>query len=206
MSSARDDTPAAVTEALEQVAAGDGAAGKRLLALVYGELKRLAASKLAGQARGHTLQPTALVHEAWMRLLGGPAGQAAYRDRGHFFSAAGSAMRSILVDHARRKHADKRGGGARRVGAELPGSGLDGLSVQGEGGIALDAPERVLAVHEALERLVADFPRAAQVVELLFFAGLTAEEAAAVLDVSERTVKRDWRFARAWLSKAMDGA
>jgi len=180
----------AVTRALAEVRDGSPRADTRLLALVYDELKRLAAAKLGRRAPVHTLEPTALVHEAYLRLLGG--GKApSYRDSAHFFTAAAAAMRSILVDHARRKGAGKRGGGALRVTLH-PGL------------VGADAPEeRILQVHEALERLATEHARAAQVVELLFFAGLSAEEAAQVLGVSDRTVKRDWRFGRAWLLRAM---
>ncbi len=182
-----------VTRALAAVSAGVPRADTRLLELVYGELKRIAAAKMAGQDPAHTLQPTALVHEAYLRLLGRAAGAPAFRDGAHFFTAAAAAMRSILVDHARRKQAEKRGGGAGHVTLhpDLVG-GSDPL-------------EKILQVHEALGGLAADHPRPARVVELLFFAGLSVEEAAGVLGVSDRTVKRDWRFARACLLRAMEG-
>ena len=181
--------PQELTRLLADVAKGVAEAEPRLLRHVYGELKRMAAAKMADQGEAHTLQPTALVHEAYLRLLGSPARSASYRDRSHFFAAAAAAMRSILVDHARRKTADKRGGAARAVTLhpELVGNA--------------DSLERVLQVHEVLDPLSEEHPRPARVVELLFFAGLSVEEAAGVLAVSDRTVKRDWRFARAWLLK-----
>jgi RNA polymerase sigma factor (TIGR02999 family) len=185
--------PSELTRALAAVSAGVPQADTRLLELVYGELKRIAAAKMAGQRPGHTLQPTALVNEAYVRLLGSPAGTPAFRGSAHFFTAAAAAMRSILVDHARRKQAQKRGAAEARItlNADMVGSA--------------DPLARILEVHEALERFSADHQRAARVVELLFFAGLSAEEAAGVLGVSERTIKRDWRFARASLLRAMEG-
>ena len=180
-----------VTRVLDEVARGTPEADTHLLRLVYGELKRIAVAKMAGQSSDHTLQPTALVHEAYLRLLGRGAGDADYADRAHFFTAAAAAMRSILVDHARRKAAAKRAALGPRVTLhpELVGDE--------------DPLERVLQVHEALERMAHDHPRTARVVELLFFAGLTAEEAASALGVSDRTVKRDWRFGRAWLARTL---
>jgi RNA polymerase sigma factor (TIGR02999 family) len=183
--------PGDVTRVLADVSRGVPQAQTRLLAVIYGELKRIAGTKLAGQGRAHTLQPTALVHEAYLRLLGSPADPRAYRDRAHFFNAAAAAMRSILVDHSRRKRAEKRGGVVERLTLhpELAGD--------------REPFERILQVHDALDRLAASHARAARVVELLFFAGLSVEEAAGVLAVSDRTVKRDWRFGRAWLLRAM---
>jgi RNA polymerase sigma factor (TIGR02999 family) len=184
-------SPAEVTRVLASVAQGAPEADTRLLQLVYAELKRLAAAKMAGQGVAHTLQPTALVHEAYMRLLGAPSGVPAFSDSSHFFTAAAAAMRSILVDHARRKQAAKRGGDAVRVTLHP--------DLAGE----RDELANVLSVHEALDGLRADHERIARVVELLFFAGLSVEEAAEVLGMSSRTVKRDWRFGRAWLLEAM---
>jgi RNA polymerase sigma factor (TIGR02999 family) len=182
-----------VTRILADVSRGVPRAETRLLAAIYGELKRIAGAKMGARAAGHTLQPTALVHEAYLRLLGGAASPRAYKDSAHFFTAAAAAMRSILVDHARRKRADKRGGGAESVTLHPD--------------LASDAEplERILQVHEALDRLAADHARAAKVVELLVFAGLSVEEAASALGVSDRTVKRDWRFGRAWLLREMEG-
>ena len=180
-----------VTRVLAQVSEGVPEADVRLLQVVYGELKRIAASKMAAQEPGHTLQPTALVHEAYLRLLGGAADSRAFRDSAHFFTAAAAAMRSILVDHARRKNALKRGGDLAAVAMHPDLVGTE------------DPFERILMVNEVLDGLARDHPRAAKAVELLFFAGLSVEEAAGVLDVSDRTVKRDWRFGRAWLLRAM---
>lgn len=183
--------PSAVTRALADVERGLPQADTRLLQLVYVELKRLAAAKMRVQEPGHTLQPTALVHEAYMRLVGGLAGAPAFRDSAHFFSAAAAAMRSILVDHARRRRAQKREAGLARVTLHPDLCGVG------------DPLEVILQVHELLEDFARDHARAAKVVELLFFSGLGIEPAAAVLGVSARTVKRDWRFARAWLLRAM---
>ncbi len=180
-----------VTQVLSDVSRGVPEADARLLRIVYAELKRIATAKMAAQGAAHTLQPTALVHEAYLKLLGGPAPPRAFQDSSHFFTAAAAAMRSILVDHARRKRAEKRGGGGPRVTLH---PGLVG---------AADACERILQVHEVLDRFAAEHARAAKVVELLFFAGLSIEEAAGALGVSDRTVKRDWRFGRAWLLRAM---
>ena len=183
-----------VTRALAQVSEGAPEADARLLQLVYAELKRMAAARMAGERPEHTLQPTALVHEAYVRLLGDTAGVRAFHDSAHFFGAASAAMRSILVDHARRKKALKRGDGgvAVTLHPDLMGAG--------------DPLDRILQVHDALDRLGAEHPRTAKVVELLFFSGLTADEAAGVLGVSDRTVKRDWRFGRAWLLRHMEEA
>ncbi len=180
-----------VTRILGEVAAGDPDADRRLLELVYDELKRIARAKMAGQHPGHTLQPTALVNEAYLKLLGGSPKAASFHDSSHFFTAAAAAMRSVLVDHARRKGAEKRGGGAARITLHP--------DLQGES----DPLERVLQVHDVLDGLAEAHPRPARVVELLFFGGLTAEEAASVLSVSDRTIKRDWSFGRAWLLRAM---
>ena len=185
--------PAGVTQVLADVHRGVPEADARLLDLVYGELKRLAGAKMGAQSPAHTLQPTALVHEAYVRLLGVQSGVPEYRDSSHFFTAAAAAMRSILVDHARRKQAAKRGGGGLRVTLHP--------DLVGE----RDPSTRILQVNDLLDRLRIEHDRAAETVELLFFAGLSVDEAAAVLGVSGRTVKRDWRFGRAWLLKAMGG-
>ena len=190
--SERSPEPANVTRILEQLSAGAPEADTRLLEIVYGELKRIAGARMAVQAPGHTLQPTALVHEAYMRLLGGMASGAAFRDSAHFFTAASAAMRSILVDHARRKGARKRGGEAARV--DLPPDLVSGA----------DPFERILQVHEALELLTASHARVGRTVELLFFAGLSQSEAAGVLGVSQSTVERDWCFGRAWLLRIIE--
>jgi RNA polymerase sigma factor (TIGR02999 family) len=180
-------SPGEITLLLQRVEAGDATANDRLLSLVYAQLHALAAAKMAHESSGHTLQPTALVHEAWLRL-GGDA-QPAWRNRAHFFGAAAEAMRRILVESARRKQALRHGGGQERVDADDPL-------------LALAAPEtaaQVLAVHDALDRLAMHDARKAELVKLHYFAGLTLEEAAQVLGVSEPTAKRDWAYARAWL-------
>jgi RNA polymerase sigma factor (TIGR02999 family) len=180
-----------VTLILQQIESGDPRAQDRLLELVYGELRRLAAAKLSREYAAQTLQPTALVHEAWLRL-GGDA-QPAWENRAHFFGAAAEAMRRILIDRARKRQAVRHGGGLQRV--DLDGTGME---VAGPGG-----DDELLAVSEALERLAAEHPRKAQLVKLRYFAGLTIEQAAATLGVSAPTAKRDWAFARAWLYQAI---
>ena len=158
-----------------------------LLPQGYAELRRLAASKLDRERPGQTLQATALVHEAWLRVQG-DSGQR-WDARRHFFAAAAEAMRRILIDNARRKQAIRHGGGLRRT--ELEADTLP---------IGNDAPdEELLAVHEALDALAAHDSRKAELVKLRYFAGLTLEETAAGLEISERTAKRDWAYARAWL-------
>jgi len=156
-----------------------------LLPLLYEELRKLAASKMAREAPGQTLQPTALVHEAWLRLVGGASSR--FNDRAHFFGAAAEAMRRILIDRARRKAAQRHGGGQQRVD-------IDEIEIA-----APAQDDELLAVNDALEKFAAlDAPKA-ELVKLRFFAGLTEEEAAGVLGVSEPTVKRWWAYARAWL-------
>lgn len=174
---------------LLQRAGDDTAAGEAVLPRVYEELRRLAGSQMGREHAGHTLQATALVHEAWMKLVG-PDGEAlAWDGRAHFFSAAAMAMRRILVDHARRVQSDKRGGGLRR-------QPLDGVDQ------AFDPDELdFVQLDVALTRLAEQDARAAKVVELRFFAGLSVEDTAQALDVSERTVAREWGVARAWLAR-----
>ena len=157
-----------------------------MLPLVYDELRKLAAAHMANEAPGHTLQPTALVHEAWLRLAG-DAGPAHFDNRGHFFAAAAEAMRRILIDSARRKEAQKRGAGLQRVN-------LDDVDVA-----AKADDTTLLRLDEALEKLAREDPPSAELVKLRFFAGLTTEQAAAALGISERTARRYWVFARAWL-------
>jgi RNA polymerase sigma factor (TIGR02999 family) len=177
-----------ITLVLQRIEQGDPGAGAELLPLVYEELRRLAAAKLAREAPGQTLQPTALVHEAWLRL--GGEGQPVWGGRAHFFAAAAEAMRRILLDNARRKRAIRHGGDLARVSAEA--TGLD-----------LAAPEardeELLLVNDALDALAAHDPRKAELVKQRYFVGLTLEEAAEVLGISHRTAKRDWAYARAWL-------
>jgi RNA polymerase sigma factor (TIGR02999 family) len=179
-----------VTRILSQIDAGDPSAAEQLLPLVYDELRKLAAAKLAHEKPGQTLQATALVHEAYLRLIG-PADANRWRDRGHFFSAAAEAMRRILVDQARRKNAEKRGGGGRRF--ELSEADR----------VVIHDPDTLLSVDEALERLGADDPGAVAVARLRLFAGLSIDEAAAALNVSRATAFRDWAYARAVLTAAL---
>jgi RNA polymerase sigma factor (TIGR02999 family) len=180
-----------VTQILAQIDSGDPQAAEQLLPLVYHELRKLAAAKLTHEKPGQTLQATALVHEAYLRLIG-PADDNRWRDRGHFFSAAAEAMRRILVDQARRKNADKRGGGGRRF--ELSEADR----------VIIHDPDTLLSVDEALQRLAADDPGAVAVARLRLFAGLSIEEAASALNVSRATAFRDWAYARAVLSAALE--
>jgi RNA polymerase sigma factor (TIGR02999 family) len=178
-----------VTRILRAIENGDAKAANELLPLVYQELRRLAAHKMAQEAPGHTLQPTALVHEAWLQLGGNE--QPTWQNRAHFFGAAAEAMRRILVDRAREKQALKRGGNLQRVG-------IDSVD------IALPMPEdELLIVDEALDRLAMVDTRAAEVVKLCFFVGLTQEEAARELGISASTAERRWGFARAWLLREL---
>lgn len=160
----------------------------QLLPLVYEELRRLAASKLAREAPGQTLQPTALVHEAWLRL--GGDGQPQWSNRAHFFAAAAEGMRRILIDNARRKRAVRNGGELAKVSADA--TGFDLAAPHGDDG-------ELLLVNEALDALAAHDPRKAELVKQKYFVGLTLEEAADVLGISHRTAKRDWAYAQAWL-------
>ncbi len=175
-----------VTRILERAQQGDPKAAEELLPLVYDELRRVAAARMNNASPGHTLQPTALVHEAWLRLVGSDS-EAQFQNRTHFFAAAAEAMRHILIDRARRKQALRHGGGQQRV--EL-------------GDIEIAAPtddEEILAVNDALERLALADPAKADLVKLRYFVGLTIEEAAAALGISQPTAKRRWALARAWL-------
>lgn len=183
-----DESPSNVTMLLQAAAQGDEQSAARLLPVVYQELRKLAASRLSKRADGNTLQPTALVHEAYLRLIGG--GDPGWQGRGHFFGAAARAMRDILVEQARRKARIKHGGGRDQVG-------LDDAEAEGPG-IAAPSDDMV-ALDEALRRLEAEDPRKGQIVNLRFFAGLTAEQTAEALGVSLGTVEREWRFVRAWL-------
>lgn len=184
-----------VTQILSQIERGDPSATGRLLPLVYEELRRLAAARLSREPAGQTLQPTALVHEAWLRLVGSPdAEDAGWNSRGHFFGAAAEAMRRILVENARRKHSLKQGGDWNRV--EL----RDGDAVASESR-AVD----LLMLDEALVRFESEDPQKALLVKLRYFGGLTLEEAAAAIDVSRATADRYWSYARAWLRVALSG-
>ncbi len=174
-----------VTQLLIAVEHGDAKAADELLPLVYEELRKLATCRMANEAPGQTLQPTALVHEAWLRLAG--AGNAGFESRAHFFGAAAEAMRRILIDRARRKRAQRHGGGQER---------LDIAEVE----IAAPAADdQLLAINEALDKLAVEHEQKAELVKLRFFVGLTIEEAAQVLRISEPTAKRWWAYARAWL-------
>ena len=176
-----------ITQILREISGGNQQGVEQLLSLVYTELKRIAAQKMAGEAPGNTLQPTALVHEAWLRMVGD--GDAQFENRAHFFSAAAEAMRRILVDSARRKRAVKRGSGAaheelheERLSQALP-------------------DEELLAVDEALELLTKEDPAAANLVKLRYFAGMTMNEAATTMGMSLRSAEALWTYARAWLRR-----
>ncbi len=176
-----------VTRLLDAAAAGDRQAASDLLPLVYDELRTLAAVRMAAEAPGHTLDATALVHEAYLKLVGDQQ----FDGRGHFFAAAAEAMRRILVDHARSRLAVKRGGG-NRVSVEL-----DHLSQR-------EPDSEILTVHEALDRLAEVEPNVAQLVVLRYFGGLTIPEAAQSLSISPRTADAWWAYARAWLAADLD--
>jgi RNA polymerase sigma factor (TIGR02999 family) len=181
-----------VTEILDAVAGGDPQAASQLLPLVYEELRRLAAIRLREEPAGHTLQPTALVHEAYLRLVG-TAEEPRWNSRGHFFGAAAQAMRRILVESARRKQRVKHGG-------ELQRMDLEDFDIP-----VTPPPEELLALDEALARLAAEDADAARVVDLHFFAGLSIEDTAEVLGVSRATAYRHWAYARAWLRCELGG-
>jgi len=176
---------------LQAIDRGEANVSEQLLPLVYDELRRLAAARMAHEAAGHTLQPTALVHEAWLRLVG--SNQQAWLNRAHFFGAAAEAMRRILIERARRKARLKRGGGQAPVDiSELE--------------LAAAMPDdKVLLVDEALERFRAEEPEKARVVMLKFFGGLTDREVAGILGITDRTVRRQWAFAKAWLFQSITG-
>jgi RNA polymerase sigma factor (TIGR02999 family) len=182
-----------VTRILSAIEQGDPHAASQLLPLVYDELRQLAAHRLAHQTPGQTLQPTALVHEAYLRLVGDPAGHD-WDSRGHFFAAAAEAMRRILVENARRKGRRKRGGGLLRQDLNA----AEELAVPG-------VREDLLALDEALTKLVSVDPQAAQLVQLRYFAGLSIPDAAKALGVSPRTADRLWAFARVWLLREVGG-
>jgi len=175
-----------VTQILDRVQQGDPLAASELLPLVYQELRRIAAHKMAGESPAQTLQPTALVHEAWLRLVD-KDGQARFQNRAHFFGAAAEAMRRILIDRARRKQSQKHGGGIEHIDVddlEIPAPAED---------------EELLAVNDSLDRFAVVDAQKTQLVKLRYFIGMTVEEAAAVLGISEPTAKRWWAYARAWL-------
>jgi len=186
MTSLTEDRPSeSVTMLLARIRAGDSEAENHLISKVYAELRRIAARCMRQERHAHTLQPTALVNEAYLRLAG--QNDIAWQNKAHFLAIAARLMRQILVDHARSRNAGRRGGGQRQITLDEP---LAGVSAP-----VLD----VLFVHEALEQLAAFDVRQAQIVELHFFGGLSFEQIASVLNIGLRTVKRDWSMARAWL-------
>ena len=180
-----------MTRILRAIRQGEPRAAGELLPLVYDELRRIAAHKMAQESPGHTLQPTALVHEAWLRMIGD--GNEHFDSRGHFFAVAAEAMRRILVESARRKGSQKRGAGARRE--EL-----------NEAHLVQNAPsEEILAVDDALDLLAAEDSTCADLVKLRYFVGMTMEEAASALGLSLRTTERLWTYSRAWLRRRIEG-
>jgi len=178
-----------VQQLLAAVSRGDREAAADLLPLIYDALRELARTKLAKLPPGQTLQSTALVHEAYLKIVGRV--DPGWDHRGHFFAAAAQAMREILVDQARRKAAFKHGGGAKRIDL-----GADEAAIE-------PPSDDVLAVHEALQRLENEYPRKSQVINLRYFSGFTNEETAAILSVSVGTIEREWRYIRAWLKKEL---
>jgi RNA polymerase sigma factor (TIGR02999 family) len=181
---------AEITRILNSIQHGDAKAAEELLPLVYDELRKLASARMAQEAGAQTLQPTALVHEAWLRLVGSENAQ--FDGRAHFFAAAAEAMRRILIDNARRKRALRHGGGQARVD-------MNELEL----GVVAQQEDELLAVNEALDKLAAQDQQLAELVKLRFFAGFTNKEVANILSVSEPTVERRWSFARAWLYHEM---
>jgi RNA polymerase sigma factor (TIGR02999 family) len=175
-----------VTQLLQAIADGDPNAGERLMPLVYGELRKMAAQRMRRVTGDQTLQPTGLVHEAWLRLGGGE--MRGWQSRAHFFATAATAMRSILVDRARRRQAVRHGGGLQRIN-------ISDIDLAGPH----TTDDRLLAVHEALDRMAVAHPQKAELVKLRYFAGLSIDEAAEVLGISTATAKRWWNYARAWL-------
>lgn len=183
-----------VTRILKDVREGRQDSAEKLFPLVYEELRGLARARMRAERDNHTLQPTALVHEAWMRLLGTDGDPLDWQNRRTFFAAAAQAMRRLLVEHARQRNSQKRGGEFRRLV-------IDGMENLGDDDQELD----LVALDEALDRLGKRDERAALVVQLRFFAGLNVEETAAAMEMSPRTVKREWTVARAWLAKELAG-
>lgn len=180
-----------VTRILDNIQAGDQQAANDLLPIVYEELRRIADAKMRHEKPGQTLQATALVHEAFLRLIG-PEDDSKWDSRGHFFAAAAEAMRRILIEHARSRNAAKRGGKFERVELDEACLAKD------------DDSELILAIDEALSKLALDEPEIAKVVKLRYFTGLTIEQTAAALGLSDRTVKRHWTYARAWLQRELE--
>ena len=191
--------PGDISQQLRAAAQGDARAAEQLLPLVYAELRALARARMSHERKDHTLQATALVHEAYLRLV--HDAEVGWDNRGHFFAAAAEAMRRILIEHARARGRAKRGGDEEGRPAKKLSLTLGGVADLA----AQEDPELVFALDEAIQRLEAQDARVAQVVRLRFYAGLSVEEAAAALGVAPRTVKRDWAFARAWLFEALGG-
>jgi RNA polymerase sigma factor (TIGR02999 family) len=181
-----------VTSILKRIEQGDSSAAEAMLPLVYNELRRIAAAKMAREQPGQTLQPTALVHEAWLRLGGDT--QPAWQNRTHFFAAAAEAMRRILVEKARRRQRVRHGGNLERLD-------LDDVEIA-----APESDPRVIQISDALDLLTAEDPVKAEVVKLRFFVGLSDREVAEALGLSERTVERHWAYAKVWLLRAVRGA
>jgi RNA polymerase sigma factor (TIGR02999 family) len=173
---------------------GDKAAADRLLPLVYDQLRQAAQLELAGERAGHTLSATALVHEAYLKLVG--PRHVPWAGRSHFYGAAAQAMRRVLMDHARARNREKRGGEDRRSGGRVEFASIAELAAAGD-------PEEILSFDAALRRLETEFADAARVVQLRFFAGLSIDQTAHAMEVSDRTVNRMWTFARAWLHRAI---
>jgi RNA polymerase sigma factor (TIGR02999 family) len=184
-----EPAPEQVTQILDAVSTGDGQVAEKLLLLLYSELRQLAAAKMAREAPGQTLQPTALVHEAWLRLVEGQAQR--WQNRAHFFAAAAEAMRRILVERARRRKVLARGGFAYQT--ELTESAV----------LAAAPDDELLAVHQALDQLAIEDPQAAELVKLRYFVGMSMPETAQALDLPLRSAERIWTFARAWLRHAL---
>lgn len=182
-------TPGELTWLLQRADSGDTSAAGLILPLVYSELRKLAAAKMARESSAHTLQPTALVHEAWLRL-GGDA-QPAWKNRAHFFAAAAEAMRRILIENARRRQAARHGGGLQKLSANATGFDVPAPAM---------ADEELLRLDEALQALAAHDARKAELVKQWYYVGLTLEECAALLDISPRTADRDLAYAKAWLA------
>lgn len=178
-----------LTRIIDSIEHGDSNAADELLPLVYEELRKLAAARMARETPGHTLQPTALVHEAWLRLVGNNNENAHWNGRAHFFGAAAEAMRRILIDRARRKSAQRHGGGQQRV------------DLQDMEFATAEDDDQLLAVNEALEKLARQDRSKAELVKLRYFAGMTLEEAAQLMGISVPTAKRNWAYAKAWLHR-----
>ena len=184
-----------VTAILARISSGEPHAADQLLPLVYEELRRLAASKMKGESPDHTLQATALVHEAYARLIGDGGADKEWENRGHFFSAAAEAMRRILVEKARAKKRERRGGGHTRIKFDEMATYANSIDA--------DEADRILAVHEVLTKLELESPQRAQLVKLRFFSGMTLEEVASLQGISDSSAYRDWALAKLWLYRQL---